>query len=214
MDITPEMLAVAVFAPKEKHGDDGADQKPEELRLTRVLLSADGTTVATDDTIVALVRRHTPKGEEPKKGAEPFTCLLPSDQLRRVSGAAAKLGADELTIRRNGSKATVEARTEQGEASVQLDAFDPTDFPGPERFYQSQGQLKATVALDSRYLAGIAKLRAQVGGHGPVLFFVHGENSNVVAAWRADLHEARVVLASTKVDPAEWEALAPKKVAK
>lgn len=214
MDITPEMLAVAVLSPKEKHGDDGAAQDPDQLKLTRVLLSSDGTMVATDDTIVALVRRHAPRGDEPKKGTEPFSALLPSEQVRRVDAAAAKLQADELTIRRSGSKATVEARTEQGEASLQLDAFDAADFPNPERFFGSQGQIKAQVALDSRYLADIAKLRARVGGHGPILFFVHGENSNVVAAWRADLHEARVILASTQVDRAEWEALAPKKAVK
>lgn len=210
MDLTPEMMAVAGLAPKERIEDEGAVQKPDQVKLTRVLLTEDNTMLASDGTMIALVRRHQPEGEEPSKENQPFTCVIPGEQVRRLAGAVDKLKADEVSVRRNGFKATAETRTDQGDVSIQMDVLDADDYPKTERYFQAQGQLKAMVALDSRYLAEIAKMRARVGGHGPVLFFIGKELDNVVAAWRADLHEGRVVLASTLVDKAEWDALAPK----
>lgn len=210
MDITPEMLAVAKLAPKEKHKDDGEHQKPDELKLTRVQLSQDHTMVASDGTMIAVVRRVVLEDEGDKKGSRSFGGVIPGEQIRRLAGAVDKLKAEEISMRLSGAKIIAETKTDQGEASIQLDILPADEYPNVERFFEKQGQNKTMVAIDSRYLAAIADLRGKVGGHGPVLLFIGRELDNVVGAWRDGVHEARVIVGPSKVDEGEWQALAPR----
>lgn len=203
MKVTKELLAAHRGAAK-------GDAKESHRRVVLVPNPGEGevSAFATDGHFaVAITREYNPDTEEP-----PFGVAFDGEHARAVLEAAKGLKLDLVDL----------TRAPSGEAPrVTADFYDPkkgrslADHSFPATHEEDKraavmseavvGKPRASVALDSKLLAELAKVRSQVGGHGVIMLEVRGPTDPVVARWSdASGHKGKCLVAPKHVEDDVW----------